>query len=460
MNISVLFAEFSDNVNAQDYVERKWAQVPKEYIFPYDDMAIRSYLFTQSEDHHLAVTTSADQFFSLSADQLAIFSSIAEAYMPLLKDEEKVRPDELHLVAEDGLLPSGTLTLIRSTNHAKLCFYFNDKRIIDGTFYYSPLEDKVAEEKIRTISNSKLWEEFSPKEIPSEANTQAEIISTAIIASTILTGLLSGAATEFGSKAMSWALQQLGIFNPIGEQAALTYEQLREALKIQAREVYRQKIRVEFNEYQRKLDDYNNGARTIEQLNSIYAKSLRLVSVVQEDERHPDRVLYLAFVMAAYLAIMQERAEWYRGKDDEKFKSFYNAFKSAAAREMKILKKVRTEAEAYRRSKVTDFLRRRNFWGPLVYFEDVITHDHIITPPNNWHYYEEKCIRRGPRYHCIAWSHDTPSYWAQIKKLEVAKAGYIAQLNKEVAHALRGLDETYEKMQRIVDMEIPTSPPK
>lgn len=442
--IDVLFLE----INTKDsfkYLEQKWGIISNNPTEVYDK-AIRSLMMNES------VTTPSfldvDSMPNFELKQLNILSQIADTTMPLLEDETLQVDDKLYALQEDGFYPQGTLVLKRISNFSEVLYFYSDLQVINGTLYH--FEDAQRHELFNTLQVSKPWQDISSRE--SELTPKVVIISMSAIAATILTNIIGGMASKIGSEAMGIALRALGISDLMG-QAEITYDQLVKALDLQSRKEFRRQIRIHLTAYERASNNYNNGARTEEDLRMLYQRALSLVSWVQESDREADRVDLLAFAQCAYLSIMQERAEWYRDKDSEKLKSFYQAFKQAAAHEMKVLARVRDEAITYRLSKITPVLRRSDLFGSYYYYED------IVPVSKNWHKYHQKCTLYT-NFGCIGWTNDSPSGRYAFNLITRRRNEYVIKVTDKLRmHTFKKITEILGGFAQIANIQIPPPPP-
>lgn len=432
--------------NSFTYLEQKWDKVLNNFTEAYDK-AINSLMMNESNTKSPSFIEE-NNMPAFKIKDLKIFSKIANNSMPLLENETLEEEDKLYALKEDDLYPQGTLVLRRISNFSEVLYFYSDLQVIDGVLYH--FDNSERKEMFNTLQLSEAWQDPSTIE-EAELNPQVALISMSAVAATVLMSIIGGAASKIGSKAMEVALKALGIDDLMGH-AELTYDQLVKALEGQSRKDFRRQIRIHLSSYERATQDYNNGAKTEEELRMLYQRALSLVSWIQESNREPDRVELLAFAQCAYLSIMQERAEWYRDKDPEKLKAFYQAFKQAAAREQEILSRVRDEAIAYRLNKITPVSQKWSV-GWLYYYEDV------VPVSKNWHRYNLECtwyVGHG----CQKWSHDSPSGRYANDLITKRRNQYVQKVTDKLRmDTFKKITEILGGFAQIANIQIPPPPP-
>lgn len=387
----------------------------------------------------------------------AIVSKMLDRALPLIEGEELSEPDSLDVLAEDAVgFPRGTLLLRRTTNCAELVYFVPCTNVVDGVLHRGRAHDEADERVLAQLATAKLRTDGDPGEALDELAPAAEPITMSVIASTILLGIISGAASQIGSQAVGWALSQLGI-GDLPAHSQVSYDRLVEALKLQSREDFRREIRARTGAFVRLLDDYNAGARSEEKLRTLYNEIRQLTAWIEQDYAEVDRVHHLAYVQAQYLSIMQEQAEWYRRSDPAKMKSFYEAMTKRAAKELDVLRRVKQAAIDQRMAKIRGLLDR---WHPLgeyrvTWFEDVVD-----ARERSWELYETRCTNRDMHTGvCRAWE---PTQKGRDTLADVQRRldRHRAWIREQAQAALRGVDETIARFQQIANMQVPPPPPK
>lgn len=441
-----------------DYLQLKWQSIPQtSYVDAYE----------RALDSADTVRGSAAAVPLLGEEALPphqqehrkVISDMADRAIPLLDGERLVEPDAFAVFASDAIgFAQGTLVLRRTTNFSQSLCILPCTRIVDGVLYRNKSDDAAAEAVLATLKNSVLWSDVPPPASKQEsaADLAAEPITMALIAQTIALGILSGIASQIGSRAISWALNSSGILDP-GEHAQLTYNKLVEALAVQSREDFKRWIKADLNAFQRGVQDFNAGMRTEEKLNTLYNEIRRIVGRLEEDERAVDRVHLLAYAQCNYLAIMQEMAEWYRQSNPERMVQFYKAMAARAEKEIGIIERVRKEAFDQRMARITG-LHHQSRGGAFtkVWFDDVAPR-----LERDWEWYEVNCVERGgpPSYICHR-EEPTEKGRRTLADVQGRMDRHKARIAGQLNHALRGLQETIEAWRRIAKREIPPPPPK
>lgn len=385
-----------------------------------------------------------------------VASKWANRVMPLLEGESPTEPDHFDVLGEDSFgVPKNTLVLRRKTNFSESVYVIPSSQVIRGTLYRFQSCVNGHEKKLATLQNATLITEETACWNESPVAVTAEPITMSLVAGKITLAILTGAASQIGSKAMGWALSQMGITD-INTESQLSYDRLVEALKRQSREDFRRNLNIKFNQFYRLQQDINGGMRTKEMLEKLYHEIRSITSWLEFEERSPDRLHQLAFAQSLYLATMQEMAEFWRESDPEKMKQFYMAQSARAGREITVLQTVRQEAYNQRMSHITELEDRRH---PLSDYRVVSFGDIEPARERSWELAQIRCTQTNMRTGvCEKWE------WTQ--KGRDTRAALHGRLSRhrawisERTNAVLNIDKVIENFTKIRDRENPPPPPR
>jgi len=389
---------------------------------------------------------------------------IADRAMPLLPGETLAEPDQLCVLAEDIKgFKKGSLALKRVTNLSEAFYFYPCTTVVDGILFRQEAHDKLDERILATMETSRLE---SPPMAESAVEATAGPGLGALLAVWILEQIASNIVSQIGTYAIEAAFNMLGVPDPLKEVDD-TYERLVKVLRMQVREQFRQQVRIKLSAFDRLRRDFQSGARTEEQLNKMYHEIRELTAWMENDERAPDRVVLLATVQAMYLAIMQERAEWYRNKNPELMKSFYRAFVNAAAAEAKVLDRVYDEAVKARMYKITGLHDRLEIewpWGEdrIVYYNDTVWQElgeDLAPHQSDWARAQFECLERDEHGRCIR-RRLTQKGQEASKVVSDNMAVHQRKIRGDVTKAIDPVLASLAKFYELSRMQVPPPPPK
>lgn len=447
------------SADALNYLNDKWTNSASLGPFEVFEKSLASLTALQENSKPLSFV-SAETIPKHSSSHVEIASRLLNEAMPLIELEELIVPDCLDVLAEDTLyFPAGTVVLKRETNFSKHCALFPCVKVIDGVVVRGK-STEADETVLSTLQNSVLTADYDAFRFEDNSEKLADPITTSAVASTIVLGLLSGAMSTIGAKAFGWAIKELGVDDFLGNMQ-LTYDQLIDALKLQSRADFRRDIRVRTAAFLRLLDDYNSGAAHPEKLLQLYNEIRQITAWVEEDFAEVDRVHILAWAQAQYFAVMQEQAEYYRGKDPAKLKSFYAAMCLRAAKESLVLKRIKEQAYANRMGLIRGLLSRPH---PVLSTHEISWFEDKLQPRDPlWEAYEIECIEwiniRPGIPKCVK-TRPTKKGNDTLKDMQGRLDRHRAWVHSIAIHALRGIDETIANFEKLSKIDIPPPPPK
>lgn len=442
------------------YLEKKWSATITHDVTPYE-LALEGMKTCKSNP--LPLCDPKDIPYNQS--HLDYASAKADSIMPLI-DGESLINDSLKILSTAAVsFRRGTVLLHRVTSHSESVYFIPCMRVIDGKLYHAQ-PDNDEERKLFATLDAVLLDKETPdpldnddtKPVPAPPS-DAAIITVGAIASTIVLGIVSGAASKIGAKATSWALKELGIDDIIGA-SELSYDQLTEALKLQSRKDFRKEISSKFGSFTRLLDDYNKGF-DLAKLEELYKEIRDIVSYLEKDYAEVDRVEFLALAQAQYLSIMQERAEQFRDSNPEQLKNDYEALVFRARKEAVVLQTIKEQAIKNRLDHITGVHKRADVTTivgyNIAYFDDIEK-----GTESNWKRYERECTE--------------PYYAGNMRlcnKYEPTKKGQDAidtvqgrmdrhkhAIETKARNVLQNVDKCINNFNNIDKIEIPPAPPK
>jgi hypothetical protein len=459
----VLFTRYLGSGESLAYFQKKFGQVRKMTPALAFELALSAEASSYPGAPKIPVL-GEDALPRLNDEHHKTAIGIADRAMPLLDGETLVEPDRLCVLADDiDGFKKGSLALKRVTNLSEALYFYPCASVVNGILYRQEVPDKLEERTLATIEGSRL-ESAPMAEFPVETATTPGI--GAMLAMWILEQIASNVVSQIGTFAIEAAFKLMGVPDPLKEVDD-TYERLAKLMRMQVREQFRQQVRIKLSAFDRLRRDFQGGMRTEEQLNKMYHEIRQITAWMENDERVPDRVVLLATVQAMYLAIMQERAEWYRLKDPERMKEFYRAFVNAAEQEARLLDRVYDEAIKARMYKISGLHNRFETewpWGEyhIVFFVDTVWEEwgeDRPPPGSDWTRALYECAERDQHGNCIRRRIAEKSRDA-VKTLEGTMAAYQRGIRTPLVKALDPVLGALAKFQELSRMQVPPPPPK
>ena len=439
------------------YLEKKWSLANIFDVTAYE-LALEGLKTSQSDP----LPMEEPKGVAYDQSHLDHVSAKADLVMPYIEGESLVSDSFKVLTEHAASFSKGTVLLHRITTHAEYVFFMPCMRLVDGTIYIIKPQDENEMDLISTMGVVVLERDTQGPEnsdgiCPPPASNEAFTIGA--IASTIALGIISGAASQIGSKAVSWAFKELGI-DDIMQTSELSYDQLVDALKLQSRKDFRQTISAKMKSFSRLIDDYNHHF-DLATLDDLYREIRDIVSYLEEDYAEVDRVEFLAFAQTQYLAIMQERAEQWRDSDPDKLKDEYGAIVNRAKKEADVLKKIKQTATDNRLKHITGLHYRPDVTSIIdynvAYFEDIEKADETM-----WLRYQVTCAKRSyVGHYCQCDEYEiTDKGEASIETLQGRMNRHKNKIKNKIKDTLKNVNDCIHNFEKIAAMTVPPDPPK